>query len=84
MNMETLRPSKTDMTSPEVKKKLTKTADKILSRPFKRSMVLAEVQDPMILTKCIGFCNPPRIFRAVSNINKICPQCKSSERWREY
>jgi len=62
----------------------TKTALKILNRPIKQSRVYAEVQEEVVLVKCIGFCNPPRLFRAVSKLNKICPQCKASDRWRDY
>lgn len=62
----------------------SKTADKILKRPLKRSLVHAEVQEEVILVKCIGFCKPARVFRAISKINKICPQCKASDRWRDY
>jgi hypothetical protein len=61
-----------------------KTAEAILNRPIKKSKIYKEVQEEFILNKCIGFCNPPRIFRAASKINKICPQCKASDRWREY
>jgi len=61
-----------------------KTAMKILNRPIKQSQVYAEVQEEFVLVKCIGFCNPPRLFRAVSKFNKICPQCKASDRWCDY
>lgn len=71
------------MSEGQVKRK-QQTAEAILKRPLKRSMVHAEVQEEVILVKCIGFCKPARTFRAVSKINKICPQCKESERWRDY
>lgn len=63
---------------------LTKTSEKILKRPLKRSLVYKEVvEQEVIINICIGFCKG-RKFRAMSKFNKICPQCKQSERWRDY
>ena len=61
-----------------------KKSDLRLTRPLKRSKDFIEIEGPTIIVMCIGFCNPPREFRALSKINKICPQCKSSERWRDF
>jgi hypothetical protein len=64
--------------------KRTKTYDAILKRPVRLSGLKKEVAEEVVINQCIGFCNPPRKFRATSKYNKICPQCKLSERWREF
>lgn len=64
--------------------KKQKTAEAILNRPLRRSKEHEEVYEEIYVQTCIGFCNPPRKFRAISKYNKICPQCKLSERWREF